>query len=336
VGYNALANTGAGSRTGTISVGTATFTVTQPASAASPSPAHYGCSRRRDGHDPAPPISTVASGLIFDSTSWLSPPGRTKSAAAKSVTSYREHVAHTAHGNTLSARRCSSNQIAPNCATSLSTNFVSMPNTGGPGRINITSTCSWTAATDANWIRFTSVTSGSANGYVTYIVAQNLDPQPRSTSITIGDQVVIVRQDGTPQSTTCTYSISPASSSAAGGGSGTIVVTVDDGCTWSATTATSWIAITSAAAGSGNGEIAYTAAANTGASQRRGAIVIAGKTFSLDQDGTACTYSIAPRSASFPSSGGSGTIDVASPCAWNASSNRNWMAITGGAAGTGN
>jgi uncharacterized protein (TIGR03437 family) len=341
-GYNALANTGAGSRTGTISVGTATFTVSQPASC---------------GITLSPAQMTVTAGATtgmirvtanlnscerpaYSDSAWL-----TITSGANDIGS--GEIGYKVTANTSPAPRTGNvfvgaqvftlTQIAPNCTTSLSANFVSMPNTGGQGRINIASTCSWTAAADVNWIRFTSATSGAANGYVTFTVAQNLDPQPRSASIAIGDQVVSIRQDGTPQSTTCTYSISPATwSLPAGGGSGTVAVTVDDGCTWSATTATPWITITSAAAGSGNGEIAYAAAANTAASQRQGAIVIAGKTFTLDQAGTACTYSIAPRSASFPSSGGSGTIDVTSPCTWGASSNRNWIAIAGGATGTGN
>ena len=342
VGYNALANTGTASRTGTISAGTATFTVNQSASCGvTLSPAQMTVT------------ASATSGIIrvttnlnscerpaYSDSSWL-----TITSGANDIGS--GEIRYSVTANTSPAPRTGSifvgtqvftlTQIAANCAISLSTSVVSMPNTGGQGRINITSTCSWTAATDANWIRFTSATSGPTNGYVTYMVAQNPDAQPRSTTITIGDQVVNLRQDGTPQTNTCAYSINPVTSSLpAGGGSGTVVVTADDGCTWSATTATSWITITSAATGSGNGEIAYTAAANTGTSQRRGAIVIAGRTFTLDQEGTACTYSITPRSASFPSSGGSGTIEVASPCTWGASSNRNWIAITGGTTGTGN
>lgn len=342
VGYNALANTGTASRTGTIGAGTATFTVNQSASC---------------GVTLSPAQVTVAAGATsgtirvttnlsscerpaYSDSAWL-----TITSGATDIGS--GEIGYKVTANTSPAPRTGNifvgtqvftlTQIAPNCTISLSANFVSMPNTGGPGRINITSTCSWTATTEVNWIKFTSATSGSANGYVTYVVASNMDPQPRSTTIAIGGLVVNIRQDGTPQSTTCTYSISPVTSSLpAGGGFGTVAVTAEDGCTWSATTATSWIAITSAAAGSGNGEIAYAAAANTGTSQRRGAIVIAGRTFTLDQEGTACTYSIAPRSASFPSSGGGGTIDVTSACAWGASSNRSWIAIAGGATGTGN
>ena len=44
-----------------------------------------------------------------------------------------------------------------------------------------------------------------------------------------------------------------------------------------------------------------------------------------------CTYSISPTRASYPASGGSGTITVttAAGCAWNASSSSSWITITG-------
>jgi len=54
--------------------------------------------------------------------------------------------------------------------------------------------------------------------------------------------------------------------------------------------------------------------------------------------GTACAYSIAPMTQSFPASGGTGTVNVTAGagCAWTAASNAPWIAIISGAAGTGN
>ena len=52
-----------------------------------------------------------------------------------------------------------------------------------------------------------------------------------------------------------------------------------------------------------------------------------------------CTYSISPTSKSFDHQGGTGSVAVtASPsnCNWSASSNRSWITITSGSAGTGN
>ena len=51
---------------------------------------------------------------------------------------------------------------------------------------------------------------------------------------------------------------------------------------------------------------------------------------------TTCTYSISPTRATYPASGGGGTINVtAEPgCTWTASSNSPWITVTG-ASGTG-
>ncbi|MCC6743453.1 MAG: hypothetical protein IT175_06295, partial [Acidobacteria bacterium] len=91
----------------------------------------------------------------------------------------------------------------------------------------------------------------------------------------------------------CTYSISPASSSpAAGATSGTVSVTAGSGCAWTATSNASWLTITSGASGSGNGTVGYSVAANSGAA-RTGTLTIAGKTFTVNQSGTSSTTPIA-------------------------------------------
>lgn len=83
----------------------------------------------------------------------------------------------------------------------------------------------------------------------------------------------------------CTYSISPTSKSFdSGGGSGTVSVTTQSGCPWTAVSKNSWITITSGSSGSSNGTVHYSVAANTGTS-RTGTITIAGKNFTVSQDG---------------------------------------------------
>ena len=51
----------------------------------------------------------------------------------------------------------------------------------------------------------------------------------------------------------------------------------------------------------------------------------------------ACAYTVSPTSGSFSSSGGTGTVSVASSagCSWNAVSNSSWITITSGSSGTG-
>ena len=61
---------------------------------------------------------------------------------------------------------------------------------GGTGSINITTTndCSWTAASDSNWIVLGSSTSGSGNGSVSVTVAPNQGSDTRSGAIVIANQ----------------------------------------------------------------------------------------------------------------------------------------------------
>jgi FG-GAP-like repeat/Trypsin-like peptidase domain/Viral BACON domain len=134
---------------------------------------------------------------------------------------------------------------------------------------------------------------------------------------------------------TCTYTIPPGGLTfTAAGGNGGFSVSTSAGCSWSAVSQANWITITSGS-GTGNGSVSYSVAANSGGS-RTGTIVLGGQTYTVTQDG--CTYSINPSSISIGPASGSGSITVtaSSGCPWSASSQANWITITGGASGNGN
>jgi hypothetical protein len=71
-------------------------------------------------------------------------------------------------------------------------------------------------------------------------------------------------------------------------------------------------------------------AAYSGASPRTGTLTLAGKTFTVSQDGTSCPYSLSPESQSFDFSGGSGVVNVNSStdCSWTARSNVRWIVLS--------
>ncbi|MCD6600073.1 MAG: hypothetical protein J7L19_05855 [Dehalococcoidia bacterium] len=58
-----------------------------------------------------------------------------------------------------------------------------------------------------------------------------------------------------------------------------------DGCSWTAVTNESWITITSGSSGTGSGTVNYSVSANSSTSQKTGTMTIAGKTFTVTQDG---------------------------------------------------
>ena len=122
------------------------------------------------------------------------------------------------------------------------------------------------------------------------------------------------------------------------GGTDTVSVTAPIGCDWTATSNSTWITVTSDSSGSGNGTVGYSVDSNSNASSRTGTMTIAGKTFTLTQEGVTCTYSISPESMSFQSDGGEGWIDVTSSvsdCRWTAVDGVNWITITSDSSGSG-
>ena len=100
-----------------------------------------------------------------------------------------------------------------------------------------------------------------------------------SAGVTFGD-------DKTFTPTSCTYSISPTSKSfGPGGGSSSTGVTTQSSCSWSAVSNTAWITITSGSSGNGNGSVNFTVSENGTSDSRTGNVTIAGKTFTVNQDG---------------------------------------------------
>jgi Viral BACON domain/Putative binding domain, N-terminal len=127
----------------------------------------------------------------------------------------------------------------------------------------------------------------------------------------------------------------------AAGGQASVSVTSNAGCAWNATSNTDWITINSGASGNGSGAVTYTVANNSTGVARQGTLAVAGRAFTVLQDGGAssdCAYTIAPTSKTFKPAGGGASVSVtAGPrCAWQATSNAGWITITSGVMGIGN
>jgi subtilisin family serine protease len=119
-----------------------------------------------------------------------------------------------------------------------------------------------------------------------------------------------------------------------------VVVNAPAGARWTAVSNASWITITSDPNGTGSGSITYVVRDNATGSARQGTVSIAGKIFTIVQDGginEECTYNISPLAASVAKNGGSGTINltVESRCSWQAVPSASWITITSNCCGTG-
>ncbi|HMV85793.1 MAG TPA: putative Ig domain-containing protein, partial [Blastocatellia bacterium] len=81
----------------------------------------------------------------------------------------------------------------------------------------------------------------------------------------------------------CNYQLSTNGyTAAAGGGQSTVDVTCGGNCTWAAQSNANWIGVNNGASGNGNGTVSFTVAANAGG-QRNGTLTIAGQTFTVTQ-----------------------------------------------------
>jgi hypothetical protein len=116
-----------------------------------------------------------------------------------------------------------------------------------------------------------------------------------------------------------------------------VTVSAPDGCAWTSASQASWIAIASGS-GAGNGSVRLTVESNGTTAARSGTATIAGQTFTVQQEGLSCTYSITPTRHS----AGRGPDDVRvsvsaqDGCPWTASGEPAWIAIAEGRTGSGN
>ncbi|WP_052567237.1 M6 family metalloprotease domain-containing protein [Candidatus Magnetobacterium casense] len=177
---------------------------------------------------------------------------------------------------------CTSYTLTPTSKTFTSSGTSS----GGNGNVSVTANtgCSWTAVSNVSGITIISGSSGNGNGTVAYTVAINSSTSQRSGTMTIAGQTFTVTQEGAPTCTNYTLTLTNKTFTSSGGSS-SVGVMANTACSWTATSNDSWITITSGSSGNGNGTVAYTVAVNTSTSQRTGTMTIAGKTFTVTQEG---------------------------------------------------
>jgi hypothetical protein len=233
---------------------------------------------------------------------------------------------------------------APSCTYGVVPTAASFDRSGGTGTLNVDAAgvCAWTVQNSANWITVMSGNGGQGGGQVKYSVGANPTTAARVGTLEVAGANVTITQAATP----CTYTVDPTSISAgAAASTGTVNVASQSGCAWTATSNVSWITVTSGASGSGSGATGYSIAANAGTSGRTGTLTVAGRSVSIVQTAASggsepppappspnCDYSLAPTSASFGSSGGTGAVSVSTGggCSWTATSNVGWISITSG------
>jgi hypothetical protein len=216
---------------------------------------------------------------------------------------------------------------ASGCTFSIAPASVSFAAAAGTASVSVTPAggCSWTAASDANWLTIAGGAAGAGPGVVQLSAAGNVGPQ-RSTRLRVAEQNVDVTQ-----ASGCTYSISPSSASfPAEGSAGSTAVSTAAGCAWTAASAANWLSITSGSNGAGPGTVSFAVAPSI-FEARSGTITVAGVVFTAAQ-ARGCAVALSARSASFAPEGGTGAFTVYTACPWRTlvENGAGWVTLTRG------
>jgi hypothetical protein len=342
VGFNVAANTATTGRVGSITIGSATFTVNQAGSSGSTCTINInptsqsvpaagatgisvavstttGCTWTAATNNP--PWLTIASGASGSGNGTVTLNVAANTGAARTGTA------------TIGGRTFTVNQAAPApCTYSINPTSQSVAAAGATGlsvAVSTTAGCSWTATTNnPPWLTIASGASGSGNGTVTLNVAANTGGA-RTGTATIGGQTFTVNQAAAAP--TCSYSINPTSITVGDREiTGlTVAVSAGTGCTWTATENVGWLDITAGSSGNGNGTVTYRTS-NYNGSSRVGTLTIAGQTFTVTQ--VECTATLNPQTQAVSALGGPFTVSVTTQlgCPWQAVENLNWVTITSG------
>jgi hypothetical protein len=169
------------------------------------------------------------------------------------------------------------------CDFDIDPRSATFPNSGGTSTFAVDATpdhCIWQASPGTAGITV-DAGCGVGDGVVTYTVSSS--SYKRVGYITVMDQ----RFDVLQIPNACTYAIDPGDAEFTSlGGSGTFSITASfDGCAWTAESKAYWLTLDSEPSGAGDETIAYSVAANPGADDREGVLMVQGLSYVVRQSG---------------------------------------------------
>ena len=210
-----------------------------------------------------------------------------------------------------------SHRTEPPLSSGNVTGLVSVASSGG---------CTWSVVNTNPWIAIKSGGEGTNNGLVRFTVAQNPNPSTRSGYLVIAGVPFEVLQFGSP----CTYTLTSSGrlfGSLSDTGSVSVGTVVE--CSWTVNNTNSWISITSPTNGSGPAAISYAVQFNPGFMNRIGTFTIGDQTYTVEQLGAACSYSLPTNGAFHGALTETGRISVVTPvgCVWDVTETNTWISV---------
>ncbi len=344
VTFTVAANTGE-ARDGTLTIAGRTFTIEQAAAPCAYELSAPGASLAAVGGPGSVEVTSNRASCAWTAVSnaaWITVTGGAAGSGSGTVTFTLAANTGAARSGTITiaGHTFTVEQAAVPCAYELGALSAPFVASGGSGSVGVTAnigTCGWTALSHAAWVTITGGAAATGSGTVTFTVAANAGAA-RTATLTVAEKTFTVLQGAAG----CTYSLYSWSSPfyAEGGPGQTRVWTNLPSCTWnSISNAPSWLTITAGQSGTGSEMVSYEVAANPGLA-RQGTLTVAGRIYTVYQEGAPCSFSLSASGTEVVAAGGAGSVDVitsSAACAWTAvSSAPDWLAVTAGASGAGN
>jgi PKD domain-containing protein/beta-propeller repeat-containing protein/all-beta uncharacterized protein/S-layer family protein len=210
VSYRVEANPTTASRTGTLRIAGQTITIEQEgivcAYTLTPTTFNFGGSGGTG--DVAVEVDNACEFLAVSNDDWITIDGGNSPTRVTNPSS--GGFSFTVAANTTSSSRTGTLTVAgqtvtvhqsgptADCSFTLSPATLTLPANGSSGSFLVQTLdgCSWTATPGADWISLSFGLSGTGLGAVSYEIAPNPDPTPRSATITVADKIFTVRQGG--------------------------------------------------------------------------------------------------------------------------------------------
>ncbi len=298
--YSAAPNSTTVSRSGTITIGGQPFQITeQPLS----------CSVSLDASGLGSPYGSAGgTGLIAVTTngsncSWTASSGATWATLSPSSGTGNGTIGVTASSNassvsprstaiTILGQSVNVVQSGTTCSYTLQSANGTVPASGGTGSVGVIapSVCGWTAVSNnPSWLTISSSGNGGSSNVV-FVAAPNLSASPQIGTLTIAGQTYTVTQ----AAASCSYSLGAPNTTiayTAVNNESLSFSTTFSGCSPSAMSYASWLTVSTSFTGS-SGTVTYSVTMNSSAATRVGTIQIGDQTFTVNQSGAACAFSL--------------------------------------------
>jgi hypothetical protein len=292
VTYTVAANPSTDPRTGTITIGGDTLTVTQAGAPCAPTISPTSTNAAATGVAGTITV-TAPSGCDWNATSaatWITvtagAAGTGNGTVTYVVAANSTSVARTGTV-TVAGKTFTVNQAALTCSFAISPASLALRASGGTGSITVTTSagCTWSASSGATWVTISNGTNRTGTGFVSFTAAANTSGSARTATLTVAGKSFVVFEP----SPTCSFSVSPVLVTAApSGGTGTINVTTGSTCAWTISSSASWVTVATTS-GTGSGSVTYSFQSNTGTLSRSALLSVAGVQVTILQNPTTTT-----------------------------------------------